>query len=191
MTESELGVERRLARLEARQEITALVSAYCVAMDDRDLLRLAALFAPDGRFQSRNGMTNAVGRPEIRALYKSRFAGLGPSYHWTHDHSVSFDDDGHAHGLVLGHVESWLGDTAYIGALRYEDRYVRLDGTWMFAGRMLSYLYYAPVNEYAQVLGSPLRMRSYGKRLPADYPEGLATWTSWREAPDMPVSDAK
>ena len=52
----------------------------------------------------------------------------------------------------------------------------RHEGRWCFADRLLSFLYYLPVDEYAQALGDRLRMRAYGDRRPADFPESLPNW---------------
>jgi hypothetical protein len=67
-----------------------------------------------------------------------------------------------------------------VTALRYEDTYKRTDGRWHFHDRLLSFLYYLPVEEYAEGLGSRLRMRAYGDQRPADYPESLPTWKEYR-----------
>jgi 3-phenylpropionate/cinnamic acid dioxygenase small subunit len=60
------------------------------------------------------------------------------------------------------------------GSFRSQDGV--MNATGRFADRLLSFLYYLPVTEYAEGLGDRLRMRAYGDRRPADFPEALATW---------------
>ena len=175
----------RIDRLEARAAIAELVGSYGVACDDRDMARLGALFTEDASFSSRDGVMRAKGVPAILEMYRGRFRVLGPSYHWTHDHFVRFDAENadRATGTVLGHAECWRNGEALIGAMRYEDVYRRDGGVWRFASRELAFFYYVPVTEYAEALGSRFRQRAYGDQRPADYPETLATWTTWETVP--------
>jgi ketosteroid isomerase-like protein len=172
-------LERRLARVEARAEIGELCADYCVSCDDRDLPTLAALFTADAVIASKDGIMNARGRDAIVEMYRGRFRVLGPSYHWTHDHSVAFDprDETRATGRVLGHAEVFRNGRAQLAAMRYADRYRREGFKWLFEERVLSFFYYVTVEEYAEALGSTLRNRTYGEPRPADYPESLPGWT--------------
>ena len=124
---------------------------------------------------------NAIGLENILEMYRGRFRVLGPSCHWTHDHFVTFDERGqdHATDLVLSHAEVWRNGQALLASMRYNDVYQRYGGQWKFASRELSFFYYVPVQDYAEALGSPLRQRAYGDHRNADYPETLASWTSW------------
>ena len=172
---------RRVAQLEARAEIAELVGSYGIACDDRDIKGLGALFMPDARFASADGVMASLGRDAIVEMFRGRFRQLGPTYHWTHDHAVRFDDadDDLATGHLLGHAECWRNGEPLLAAMRYADTYRRHDGRWRFASRVLSFFYYVSALEYAEALGSTLRMRAYGDRRPADYPESLTTWTNW------------
>lgn len=70
--------------------------------------------------------------------------------------------------------------------MRYHDEY-RLEGdAWRFQARELAFLYYLPVTEYADGLGSTLRQRAYGDQRPADYPESFPGWQDYRstDSPD-------
>jgi hypothetical protein len=60
--------------------------------------------------------------------------------------------------------------------MRYEDKYRRLDGRWVFAKRVLNFLYYVPVAQYPQVFADPMRITVNGNRIQADYPENLPAW---------------
>ena len=177
MTEPSASLQARIARLEDRAAIHELIARYGIAIDDRDIEVIAALFTPDGSFRSRDGVMDARGREAVVEQYRGRFAALAVSNHFSHDHILTFGPDpDEAHGLITAHAEVWRNGRALIAALRYEDTYRRHEGSWCFADRVVSFLYYLPVEEYAQGLGDRLRMRAYGDRRPADFPESLPNW---------------
>jgi len=175
-------MEKRLLRLEAHDSIRMLVARYGVTVDDHDLQGLAGLFAKQALFRSKDGVMEARGRDQIVEQFIARFAVLGISNHISHDHIITLDEsDGQrAEGLVTAHAELWRNNQAYIAALRYLDVYVLEDGQWRFGERELAFLYYLPISDYSQALGSPLRQRAYGDQRPADFPEGLPTWQDYR-----------
>lgn len=177
-------LEQRIARLEARAEIAEIVSAYGIACDDRDVDGLRSLFTEDATVESRDGIMNSYGIDAIMTMYDGRFRVLGPSYHWTHDHIITFNDvdASIASGLILSHVECVRNSQVLLGGLRYNDDYRRVDDRWKFAKRILSFFYYVPATEYVEALGGPLRQRAYGDRRPADFPETLPTWVEGRYA---------
>ena len=172
------SLEQRLQRLEDRAELRELVARYGIAIDDRDIEALTELFTTDGRFRSQDGVMDAVGRDSVLKQFRGRFSALKATNHIAHDQILTFGESPDiVSGLVTSHAEVWRNGRALIAALRYQDTYRREGGRWRFADRLLSFLYYLPVDEYAQGLGSRLRMRAYGDQRPADYPEGLPTWS--------------
>ncbi len=175
-------LEKRLLKLEAHDSIRMLVAQYGIAVDDHDLQGLAELFAKQAMFRSKDGVMEAHGREQILEQFIARFAVLGISNHVSHDHIITLDerDMQRAKGLVTSHAELWRNHQAYIAALRYKDLYVLEDGEWRFGERELAFLYYVPIAEYCDALGSPLRQRAYGDQRPADFPEGLPTWQDHR-----------
>lgn len=176
------ALEKRLLQLEARDNIRTLGACYGVAVDDHDLDGIAALFASEAVFRSQDGVMEAHGRDQIVNQFVARFAVLGISNHVSHDHIITLDehDPQRARGLLTAHAEMWRNGRAYIAALRYRDEYVVEEGRWRFGKRELAFLYYLPVAEYADALGSPLRQRAYGDQRPADFPEGLENWKDYR-----------
>lgn len=169
-------LRRRIERLEARNDIDELVSAYCMACDDRDLDRLRGLFTADVRIRSRDGAMDARGADAAMAMFERMFAIRGPSFHWTHDHSIRITGADSATGLIMAHAETTPNGTVSLAAIRYNDVYRRENGAWKIAQRELSFLYYLPAADYGEGLTSPLRIRVHGTPQPADYPETLATW---------------
>jgi len=119
----------------------------------------------------------ARGRDAVIEQFRGRFSALKATNHVAHDQILTFGEDvDSVSGLVTSHAEVWRNGRALVTALRYRDVYRREQGRWRFADRLLSFLYYLPVDEYAQGLGSRLRMRAYGDQRPADYPEALPSW---------------
>ena len=173
----------RVQQLEDRVAITDLVARYGFTVDDRNVQGLAQLFAADGRFRSQDGVLDAQGREAIMTQFHGRFAVLGPTNHVTHDHVITFDpgDLNRAYGRLNSHAEVVRHGRTLITALRYADVYVRHQGNWQFADRLLSFLYYVPAVEYAQALESDTRMRVYDEPAAADWPEKLPSWQQYYE----------
>jgi ketosteroid isomerase-like protein len=172
------SLEKRIQVLEDREAIRELITRYGLVVDDRDMDGIAACFAQDGAFRSRDGVMNARGREAVLAQFRGRFAVLGPSNHYTHDHLLRFDeqDPDRAYGIVTSHAEVVRNGEPMWAALRYEDVYLREDGRWRFLDRLLSFFYYVKVADYASCLPQILRMRAYEEPAPADYPEALPSW---------------
>jgi hypothetical protein len=171
-------IERRLTRLEARAEIQELVARYCFTIDDRDLEGAARLFTDDAVVRSLDGVMNATGIAAIIDQYRHRFEVLGVSNHVVHQVQIDMVSEDEARGRVSSHAELWRNGRMMITALQYADRYRRTREGWRFAERVLSFLYYIPVEQYARILGERDRNRAYAQPLDADYPERLPTWTS-------------
>ena len=133
---------RRVSMLEARAEISELVSAYAIACDEHDIDRLKTLFSLDAVLDSPSKLLVANGRDEILAMYVRIFKIRGPGYHWTHDHFVNFDptNPDRATGLVLSHAETCPNHEVSLSAMRYEDEYCKMDGRWVFQKRILKFL---------------------------------------------------
>lgn len=175
-------LRRRMDRMESRALLRELATAYCIAADDRDLVGLGRLFTDDVYIASRDGTSmNARGRDAAIAMFDRMFEIRGPSCHWTHDMIVQFDDadPDRARGLVIAHAETTPNGRASVAAIRYHDVYRRESGTWRFAERILHFLYYLPVADYAARLPTAERIGVYGEWKAADFPESLDCWREW------------
>ncbi len=174
-------VLRRLDRLESKEAIRELASAYAIACDEHDMPRLTSLFTEDASFDAPSGAMVAAGKPAIVEMFERTFAIRGPSYHWTHDVTVHMDeeDPDKATGLVLSHAETSPDGVVSIAAMRYLDDYRREQGLWRFARREIHFLYYVPAAEYTTGLTRTDRVTIGGERLAADYPERLPAWVAF------------
>lgn len=172
-----MDFERRLARVEADQQIRQLVSRYCFALDERLPDELGALFAEDATMRSGDGAMNSEGREAILKMFYGRLDLLGPGSHYMHDVQIDFVSDGEATGKVSAHVEILRKGVMMVGAMRYRDRYRKTAEGWKFAAREVGFLYYVPIDRYFDILKSRDRNLAYDAPRPADFPEGLSTWT--------------
>ena len=178
--------ERRLAEVEDRLAIRELVARYCFAIDDRDLRTVGDLFTENASFGSDDGVMRAVGRAAIVKQFEGRYSVLGATNHISHDHVIRFEGESRARGQVSSHAEVWRHERAMIAAMRYADVYEKSGGVWRFAERVLSFMYYLPIEDYSAALGRLDRNRASDKPLQADYPERLPTWVEYR--PDKKTS---
>ncbi len=173
----------RIDRIESRNAIAELVTAYAIACDEHDMPRLVDLFTGDARFDSPSGVMVAQGRDAIEAMFIELFKVRGPAFHWTHDLTVTIDDRDadRATGLVLSHAETCPDKTVSLAAMRYHDDYQRDAGRWRFKKRVINFLYYVPVTEFPAALNDRKRLSIRGERRPADYPETLAAWQAFHK----------
>ena len=176
---SELAaLKTRIDRLEAHQALAELVSNYAGACDDHDMPRLMSLFTEEACFDSPSGAMVANGRAAIEALFIDLFKIRGPSFHWTHYAVAKLDpqNPNRATGRVFSHAETTPGAVSSLAAMRYDDEYQRDNQQWRFKKRVINFLYYVPVTEYATALNDPQRLTIRGVRTQADYPETLSSW---------------
>jgi hypothetical protein len=168
----------RLQRLEDESALRRLVALYGRAVDHREPDLLGGLFTEDAEFGSVDGVMRASGRAAIVNFYRGRFAVLGPTFHYTHDHLLEFsaDDANVATGVVTAHSEAARDGVPMLAAIRYLDRYRRVAAGWQFAERKLAFFYYLSATDYPLAFRDALRMRGHGTPQPADWPEGLASW---------------
>lgn len=165
-------IEARLRRMEDRFDIGQLQARYTIHIDDQNLDEVAPLFAREGRFRSADGVMDAIGREAICDQYRGRFAALGFGFHVTHDHIITLNevDSARATGIVSSHAEVVRNGRPMLVAMRYYDHYIREDGAWRIADRLLKFFYYLPVDEYAAGLPARNRMRAYGDARDAELP---------------------
>ena len=173
-------LESRLAVVEDQIALRDLVARYNFAMDNRDLATARMLFTENASFGSKDGAMRATGIDAIITQFESRFSALGATNHFAHDHVIWFESGTRARGQLSVHAEVWRNEQPQITALRYEDRYEKVDGLWRFAERLLSFFYYLNIKHYASAMGRLERNMASGTPVAADYPERLPTYVEMR-----------
>jgi hypothetical protein len=124
-----------IQQLVATTEIRNLVAQYAQYTDDTRLEEWTGLFVEDARMEA--GGQPLEGRPALTEW----ITGVTSSMKLRHvmgGVTVTLDSPTEAHGaadmILLAAVEgSWV----LVGAPRYVDRYVKTDGGWRFAERIL------------------------------------------------------
>jgi hypothetical protein len=143
-------LSRRLRRLEDRAELRELVNRYCLAVDDSDWDALLGLFSADAKMAGQVGPDNVVG------ILRSIRSGYGRTIHTALAQVLEFSDDDHASGIVPSRGELAIAGQTVLCAMRYLDRYVRVDGTWLFASRVLRFNYALPWADMAEAMTGEL-----------------------------------
>jgi hypothetical protein len=140
--------EQRLARLEARLEIGQLPIRYALAVDQRDVDAWTALFVPDvdmGRHGRGRDALCAYIEPRLRWFYRS--------VHFICGHRIELTDADTATGQVYCRAEHEVDDRWIVMAIRYDDRYRRVGGEWLFESRRERHWYAADQTERPQSVG--------------------------------------
>lgn len=143
-----------IERLVAYEEIRQLVARYAIATDRRDIETLVSLFVSDVRVGP-----GLVGRDALAANLAEQLKAIGVSILNVGTHQIDLIDDNEARGHLYCKAEVQDGDRWIHQAIRYDDRYSRREGTWLFVGRRHLLFYGAEVGR------NPLTLA------PANWPE--------------------
>lgn len=120
-----------VAELLARDEIRRLAYRYAAAIEARDVDGMVELFSTTSRFGDHGSGADGLRRLMTDSLGDSLFAVILVA-----NHLVEFDGDGAAHGQVWAHCFAHTAADGFVEQLiKYEDRYVREDGRWVFLHR--------------------------------------------------------
>lgn len=124
-----------IQQLVAQNEIRDLVARYAQHTDDTRLEEWTELFVEDARMEA--GGQPLEGRPALTGWITAVTSSM-KLRHIMGAVTVTLDSATEAHGaadmVLLAAVEgSWI----IAGAPRYVDRYVKTDGGWRFAERIL------------------------------------------------------
>jgi len=149
--------------LEDRAELRELADRYCLAVDDSDWDALLGLFAVDAE------MAGQVGPERVVGVLRSIRSGYGRTIHTALAQVLDFTDDDHASGIVPSRGELAITGQTVLCAMRYLDHYVRVDGRWLFARRVLRFNYALPWAAMAEAMTGELPVAWPGTDpLPAD-----------------------
>ncbi|GAF45547.1 nuclear transport factor 2 family protein [Rhodococcus wratislaviensis] len=122
-------------------EVRQLAFRYALAVDSRDLVRVASLFSRESDF-SRWG----EGSEGCMAFFRGVWEKFGPSVHTVTNHVIDRIDDTHAVGTVYCRAEQQQHDKSWrTYQLAYFDRYTIEDGDWHFLSRK-SYFWYVDID---------------------------------------------
>lgn len=164
------SLEDRVRRLEDRVEITDLSTRYFLASDFDDYETIASSYAAESTF-SASGFEGGRGPQGVADMIRGARGNFGTTIHTPHYSLIEFQDPDNATGMVGAHVEIAVGGTSCVGAVRYEDEYVREAGQWKFRSRNMKTIHFQPWDDVASSLTADLPTRWPGADpAPNDYP---------------------
>ncbi len=137
-----MGEMTAIERAVARDEIRQLAFAYADAIDRRDLDLLASLYRPDARFGE-----YGEGAEAARAFFAESLGEIGIAVLLVANHLIEFDQTSTSAGSCDSDAVT-AGGTVWVHGfiddcaegliqqlIKYEDRYVRIEGVWKFTRR--------------------------------------------------------
>jgi ketosteroid isomerase-like protein len=131
----------KIKSLEDIQEISKVLIDYGRALDSRDFKAYSALFAKDGSWSGGLG-TISGGPPAIYDFMTSRIGGgrqgnsvgFGPTYHIMSSFKIDVKGDNATASSRWAFVTAARGPGIQVAG-RYEDTFIREDGTWKIKSR--------------------------------------------------------
>jgi uncharacterized protein (TIGR02246 family) len=133
----------RLQRLEDREQILELLTAYGATLDRRDFAAFGQLFAQDAEYASGPGNPTrgrAAIQSQLENVITSNPSNLpAPNHHLFFNPSIRVDGDhATAHSLGAYTVPDATGmATQLVFFVAYDDQLVRSGGRWLFQRRVI------------------------------------------------------
>ncbi|WP_030666480.1 nuclear transport factor 2 family protein [Streptomyces rimosus] len=126
---------------DARAEIQDLNSRYAIAFDSGQLDESVGCWVEDGVLdETETGFGLFEGREAIRVFFRDTL--MANSTHVVHmmfNHLITSIEGDHGEGRVNCLVEIAKTDGSHARAhVTYNDRYIRADGEWKFASRVIT-----------------------------------------------------
>lgn len=137
------------------EAVRDLVHRYADAVVHRDPDQWSSTWTADATWELGKGR-RVEGREAIVALWSSAMDGLRAVIHNVLNGTADLDE---AAGTGSGRwylIEHWVraDDSRGILLAHYDDRYVRIDGSWLFASRKLTVHYIGPADLSAPFLNA-------------------------------------
>ncbi len=141
-------MERRLAALEAVEEIKRLKARYCAYCDDDyDVESIVSLFVEDAVWESAT-FGKYEGREEIRGFFVNAAKMLPFAVHMVMNPIIEVDGDSATGIWYLFQACTFAeGEKAVWGSARYDEEYVKVDGAWKFKDLKLTSHFWTPFDE--------------------------------------------
>lgn len=129
----------------SRDQIAALVHRYADAVVRRDPDQWSSTWAADATWELGRGR-RVEGRDAILALWNSAMDGFRAVVQNVVNGDVDLDEAGGTGSGRWYIIEHWhrADDSRGILLAHYDDRYVRVDGAWLFTSRELTVHYGGP-----------------------------------------------
>ncbi len=139
-----MDTELTVRDLTDREAIRELAIRYAECVWQKDAEGAGALFVEDCKVDIGDGQPLS-GREALVTAYTRAFA-ENAFMPFVSNHLIELAGD-RASGTCRLDLRATMGGSAMIGAGRYEDEYVRLNGKWKFASRRLRMAFLSPLQE--------------------------------------------
>ena len=128
----------RTSRIEDRQQIADLISAYNRTVDSKDGEAFGRLWSVDATYEVGDPTVVHSGRSHIVSAIQRTFEMFEATHHLTGNLVVDFDSDSRASSTsdVVAHVVR-AGSGPEVIAASYFDDFVREDAGWVFLRRLV------------------------------------------------------
>lgn len=126
-------LSRQMTILQDIEAIKQLKAEYCdICDDDHNQDRIVSIFAEDGIWEGK-GAGYAKGHTELRKLFKSFQERISFSQHNVFNPRIEVNgNEARGHWYFLGPFTFRKDNRQLWLAARYEDDYVKINGTWKF-----------------------------------------------------------
>jgi len=138
------SIEAGLRELTDREAIRDLARRYAHHVWRKEVPEAIGLFTDDGEMDTGDAPV-IRGREALIASYE-RMLGDAEFHPFVHNHVIDVRGDT-ATGTCYLDLRASQAGRSMIGAGYYDDRYVRVDGTWKFRSRKLTLCYLVPLRE--------------------------------------------
>lgn len=141
------ALESRIRRLEDLHALGQLRATYCQHLDDGRWEDLADLFTADGAFV---GLSTARGRENLISFFSGLQEGSLTSW-WHFSSNETLEIDEADPDLATG--QTWLfqpcvvDGESHVAAGRYTDRMRRVDGSWRFEERKVTFFWWGELRD--------------------------------------------
>lgn len=133
MTTPQSDLEKRLAQLEAENELANLSLDYCYGLDNRDLDRFIAIWSDDAEWIL--GGNPVKGRDAIAKLASDIWARHGGLQHWTTNQVVDWSGESTTASVEAGAIVREPEGRWTLGYVTYADQYAFIDSAWKITRR--------------------------------------------------------
>ena len=137
-------LNRRLAVLEAKDEIRELTARYCHAIVDGDTETIVQLFCRNGIFRMRK--MSVQGHAALTKFYSG---GVGEQTYkpFIQNHVIELESTTQASGRCSVEIRIVQDGQAYTAAGHYFDSYQFEDGKWRFSDRHYNAYHFVPLKD--------------------------------------------
>lgn len=139
------ALEAQVAELQDRAAIQALRFRYHVAVNEKRLDDVHALFTEDAEVEF-EGIGAAKGHDAIRRLYDELVGGSPFIKQFIHNHLIELDGD-RATGTSYLDARTVRDGESILVAARFDDEYLRAGGAWRFTSLRLRVFFAVPLQE--------------------------------------------